>query len=51
MFLNTLHTARKIIHLLTFTYLLNFFTRSTAKGHETSIEDSSAAFVIFFNFE
>ena len=50
MFLNTLHTAHKIFNLLTFTYLLNLLTCSTAKDHETSIEDSSAGFVIFFQF-
>ena len=50
MFLNTLHTAHKIFNLLTFTYLLNLLTCCTAKDHETSIEDSSAGFVIFFLF-
>ena len=49
-FLNTLHTARKILYLLTFTYLLKLLTCSTAKDHETSNEDSSADFVIFFQF-
>ena len=49
MLLNTLHTARKIFYLLTFTYLLNLLTCSTAKNHETSIEDSGAGFLISFS--
>ena len=41
---------QSLLLLLTFTYLLDLLTCSTAKDHETSIEDSSAGFVILFQF-